>query len=322
VSVLPRYPVFVPSKGRAHPARMTAQILLEDGVPFRLVVEPQEADAYRARFPDAELLVTPHRDEGLTVTRNFIRDVSESEGAERHWQIDDNIISFRRRYYRERIPINAGIALRVTEDFTDRYTNIGVSGLNYQAFVPRLQDAPPFWLNCHVYSTSLVWNRMPYRWRLRWNDDTDLCLQVLAGGLCTVALNVFCQQKIPTMRVPGGNTHEYREDDGRAKFARMLERQWPRVVTTDRRWGHPQHVVKGAWRGFRQPLIRRSDLDWDSLPPVDEYGMNLVPAEGRTIRSPSTQALFDRWHSEDRGGSGHPFDADHAPAGQGGGDER
>jgi TET-Associated Glycosyltransferase len=294
--LLPRYPVFVPSKGRAVKTRMTARILLDDGVPFRLVVEPQEEASYRERFPDADLLVTPHRDEGLTVTRNFIRDVAEAEGAERHWQIDDNVTDFRRRYRGERIPTNAGIALRVCEDFTDRYTNIGVSGLNYQGFVTN-GPMPPFWLNCHVYSISLVSLRMPYRWRLRWNDDTDLCLQVLTGGLCTVALNVFMAQKVPTMTIRGGNTAEYVEDDGRARFARMLERQWPRVVTTGRRWGHPQHVVN--WRRFRQPLIRRTDVDWDALPAVDEMGMRLAPADGRTP-SPTMQALVDRW-SEDGG---------------------
>jgi TET-Associated Glycosyltransferase len=298
--LLPHYPVFVPSKGRADvTARMTASILLSDGVPFRLVVEPQEADAYRRRFPDADLLVTPHRDEGLTVTRNFIRDVAIEEGADRHWQIDDNVLYFRRRYRRERFPVNAGIALRVCEAFTDRYANIGLSGLNYVAFAPNNRDMPPFWLNCHVYSISLVNNRMPYRWRLRWNDDTDLCLQVLSGGLCTVALNIFVAQKAVTMKIGGGNTPEYL-GDGRARMARMLERQWPRVVTVDRRFGHAQHYVKNAWKGFRQPLIRRTDIDWDNLPPIDEMGMRL--ATSRETRNPRTQALVDHWAAQNTDG--------------------
>ena len=42
---LPRYPVFIPSKGRwQNRAALTARCLAAEGVPFRLVVEPGEAD--------------------------------------------------------------------------------------------------------------------------------------------------------------------------------------------------------------------------------------------------------------------------------------
>lgn len=289
-----RYPVFVPSKGRAKSA-LTVKRLIKDGVPFRLVVEPSEADEYRDRFPDANMLITPHDEMRLLGVRNWIRDLSIEEGHARHWQIDDNISKVYRLFRGRRLPANFGIALRTVEDFTDRYTNIGLSGMNYTMFTPD-ETPTPFYLNCHVYSCSLINNEMPYKWRLLYNDDTDLCLQVLSGGLCTVAVNVFNVQKIKTMVVRGGNTDDLYLGDGRVKMARALERVWPGIVTTERRFQRPQHVVKGSWRGFDTPLIRRDDINWDELPAVDEYGMKLVQVAEK-IKSPDIERIL-REHGE------------------------
>jgi len=47
----PRYPVYVISKGRAD-CCMTAKFLQADGVPFKLVIEKQELEQYRAVVPE------------------------------------------------------------------------------------------------------------------------------------------------------------------------------------------------------------------------------------------------------------------------------
>jgi len=54
----------------------------------------------------------------------------------------------------------------------------------------------PFYHNVHVYSFMCIKNNIKQRWRGRYNEDTDLCLQVLAGGLCTILLNVFVVIKL------------------------------------------------------------------------------------------------------------------------------
>jgi hypothetical protein len=234
-------------------------MFLEDDVPFRLVVEPSDVKQYREHVPDAPLLVTPHDNMRLLGVRNWIRDVSEAEGFERHWQFDDNIKYFRRWHQDRRYLCNAGLALRVAEDFTDRYENIGITGFNYESFGISASGAKPFRLNVHVYSASLIWNVMPYRWRLLYNDDTDLCLQVLTGGLCTVQINAFLAFKMKTMLLKGGNTDDLYQGDGRTEMARTLERAWPGVVHVDRRWRRPQHVVD--WSRFRTPLKMKPGVD-------------------------------------------------------------
>jgi hypothetical protein len=273
---LPRYPIYVPSKGR-YDTCYTAKFFLEEGIPFYLVVEPSEEKSYRANFPDANFLVLPEDNFRLLGARNWIRQHSEKAGFKRHWQFDDNIRSFMRLHKGYRIYCDGNIAIRVCEDFTDRYENIGISGFNYSTFV--IADGkgkiPPFYLNCHVYSGSLINNEMPYTWRLLYNDDTDICLQALVGGMCTVALNTFMIQKMATMTVKGGNTQDLYQGDGRLRMAKALERQWPYLVETKRRFKRPQHVVKGQWRYFDNKLIRRKDVDWENLE-ADNYGLELV----------------------------------------------
>lgn len=258
-----RYPIFVLSKSRSH-ACQTVKFLLRDKVQFRLVVEPSEAETYRQAFPTADLLVMPRDNMRLLGARNWVRERSIEEGHDRHWQLDDNMRRMHRLHKSRRYPVNSRIAFSAMEQFTDRYTNIGISGPNYTMFGGS-PNVPPFRLNVHVYSCSLINNRMPYTWRLLYNDDTDLCLQVLTGGLCTVQFNAFLVDKIVTMAVKGGNTDDLYRGDGRLAMSRSLEKQWPGIVTTTRRFGRPQHHIKNNWRDFKQPLIRRDDLDLDGL---------------------------------------------------------
>ncbi len=270
----PSHPVYVISKGR-YKNCLTAKFFVNDGVPFRVVVEPQEADEYISRFGD-HVLVAPEnfseRGQGSIPVRNFCWEHSMDQGAERHWLFDDNIRQVRRWNRGKRIPCNANPAMAAIEDFTDRYTNIAISGMNYTFFLR--STLPPYFLNCHVYSCLLIRNELGYRWRGRYNEDTDLCLQVLSGGWCTVLFNAFAIEKAATMTMKGGNSDVLYKGDGRLKMARSLERLWPGVVETKRRFNRPQHVVKDSWRRFDTPLVRREDVDFEKLEP-NEYGMKL-----------------------------------------------
>jgi hypothetical protein len=300
--VLPRYPIYIPSKGRAD-CCFTARCLADGGVPFSLVVEPHEADAYAARFGSERLLVLPFRDRGNVIpARNWILEHAQASGAVRHWTLDDNIRHFGRRYRAKRLYCEPGIALRVCEDFTDRYENIAISGLNYYMFVPDHERILPVQVNCHVYSCMLIRNDLPYRWRGYYNEDTDLCLQVLAGGWCTVLLNTFLAQKLKTMVVKGGNTAALYQGDGRLRMARSLERMWPGVVTTERRFQRPQHVIKDSWKQFDTPLKLKPGMSLEQLAalPVDEYGMALMQV-GEQIKSPHIRALLTDWQQTHTG---------------------
>lgn len=274
----PRYPVYVVSKGRAGRC-LTAKFLRRDRVPHKVVVEPQEREMYEATCGRENVLVLPFSNlgQGSIPARNWCWEHARAAGHARHWCLDDNIRRVRRlRAHGKRIPCESGPALAAVEDFTDRYENLAIAGLNYSFFLRSSSTwNKPFFHNVHVYSCLLIQCDLPYRWRGKYNEDTDLCLQVLSGGLCTALVNVFSIEKMATMSMKGGNSDQLYKGDGRLKMARALERQWPYVVEVGRRFKRPQHKVRRNWRGFDTPLKLKPGVDLASLPTQDEYGLEL-----------------------------------------------
>lgn len=277
-----RWPVYVLSKNRAALC-LTARMLVRDGIPFRLCVEEPQADEYRVEFGD-HVEVVPFVDEGPIVVRNWIWEHARALGAERHWCLDDNIRAVQRWHDGHRNACDSFVAFREVEEFVDRYTNIGLAGMNYVMFASGTQ--PPFLLNTRVYSCLLIRNDLPVRWRGSMNSDTDLSLQVLSLGECTVLFNAFLVEKITTMKMTGGNTERY-QGDGRLAMARELESRWPGVVEVKRRYNRPQHVVRfGPLGGFDTKLIRRDDIDWDAIE------ARTVPMAQRRTRPPRKNRTF------------------------------
>lgn len=276
------------SKGRIKNG-LTARFLIRDRVPFSLIVEPQEADEYAEAFGAERLLVLPFSNLGLgsIPARNWVWEHSLAAGNDRHWILDDNIRQIYRLHRGRRIPCDSGPAFAAVEDFFDRYENIAVGGMNYHMF--GVAGSPPFRRNVHVYSALLILNRIDYRWRGRYNEDTDLCLQVLAGGWCTVLVNAFLIEKMMTMKMTGGNLSDLYQGDGRLKMARSLERNWPGVISVDRRFRRPQHVVNGAWKKFDTELKLKHGINLAEIPP-NEYGTRLV--ELKPVQSDALRRAF------------------------------
>lgn len=268
----PKYPIYIPSKDRASSA-LTVKFFIKWNVDFYLVVEPKQKEKYK-EFKKY-LLILPNDKMRLLGARLWIRKHAIKNGYDRHWQFDDNIRSIRRLHKGIRIRCNPNTAIRIIEDFTDRYTNIAISGFDYEMFVVDTVKKP-FVVNVHIYSASLINNNMPYKWRLFYNDDTDLCLQVLDGGLCTVQFKTLMSEKARTMTVAGGNTKDLYQKDGRLKMARTLEEIWPQYVETKWRYGRPQHVIKNNWKQFKTKLIRRSDINWNEIK-NQKYNFTLKP---------------------------------------------
>lgn len=289
----PRYPVYVISKGRWE-SRLTSKALEGMGVPYHIVVEPQERDEYAKVIDPAKILTLPFSNlgKGSIPARNWVWDHAQATGAARHWILDDNIRAFFRYHQNEKIRVGDGTVFAAAEDFVDRYDNVGMAGFQYYMFVIRKRDYwPPFALNTRIYSCILLDNKLPFRWRGRYNEDTDLSLRVLKSGLCTVLFYAFLAEKMATMTMKGGNTSELYVDDGRLKMAQELERRHPDVTRITHKWGRYQHVVD--YRPFRGTKLR---LREGVVVPkgVNDYGMKIarVSRPPRTTRAePETAAL-------------------------------
>lgn len=279
-SSAPRFPVFIPSKGRAK-YRYTAKALDRIGVEYREVVEEDDVPHYLAAGA-TNLLVLPQHDRGLVVTRNLIWDHAESLGVERFWTFDDNIKAIYRFNRNLKVPVATPAPLVAIESFVGRFSNVPIAGMNYFMFASRKSgNLRPFTPNTRVYSNMLIETRAtdprgkPYRNEGFYNDDTDLCLRVLKDGQCTILFNAFLIEKITTMVCEGGMTPHY-QNDGRYKMAKELRDKHPDVTTITRKWGRWQHHVD--YRPFRANRLRlREGVEVPEG--VDNFGMVLRKVE-------------------------------------------
>jgi hypothetical protein len=275
----PRYPIFVPTKGRFESC-LTIRALDKIGVPYKAVIEAQEVDSYvGAGVKRENILVLPHRDKGLVVTRNWIWDYAASLGLNRFWTIDDNIRAFYRLNQNLKTPVASGTMLCAIEDFVERYENIPIAGMNYFMFASRKVKMPPFYRNTRIYSNMLIKTDAPYRNEGFYNDDTDLCLRVLKDGWCTILFNSFLIEKSVTMTVKGGMTPHY-QGDGRLKMAKELEAKHPDVTKVIWKWGRWQHQVD--YSSFRN---NRLILKENAVIPegINNYGMTLQIDEEKDL---------------------------------------
>jgi hypothetical protein len=291
--VNPKFPIYIVSKGRWH-NRLTATALDRMSVPYYMVIEGQEFDKY-AEFVDPSrlLILDPKyleeyetcddlgatKSKGPGAARNFAWDHSISQGFTWHWVMDDNIEAFHRLNRNTKIEVGDGTILRCAEDFVQRYENIAVSGLNYSNFCPATSPFPAYNLNTRIYSCLLIRNDIPYRWRGRYNEDTDLSLRVLKDGWCTMQFNAFLAGKVTTQRMSGGNTKEFYKVEGTMQKSQMLVEMHPdvtKLVWRYNRWHH--HVDYTPYKDLK--LIRKQGLEFGDK--INEYGMELVTVAEET----------------------------------------
>ena len=272
----PKFPVFVPTKGRAD-SRLTIKMFDRLKVPYTIFIEAQELDAYSAHVAPERIHVLPHRDKGVTVTRNYIWDYADKIGAIRYWTFDDNIDGLYRFNHNLKTPCADGTILAVVEDFAERYENVAITGLNYFMFVKRKYVIPPYILNTRVYSAMLIRTKIEdsegqlLRWVTFFNEDTDLCLRVLKAGWATVLFNAFLIYKQTTMTMKGGNSEFYAATDKRKEFVEELIKHHPDCVQLTEKWGRWHHHVD--YSGFKQQLKRKPGVAIPNC--VNNFGMVL-----------------------------------------------
>lgn len=256
----PKYPVYIVSKGRAYKP-LTAKVFENAGIDYFIVVEPQEKAEYIEALSEKRVLVLPFSNLGLGSfpARNFCWEHSISQGHEKHWIFDDNIVGWRKWVNGKRVMFGKDSSLVeafiYVEEFSDR-KHIDICGFEEPNFVTN-PPKKPFKINCHVYSAILINNRLKYRWRLKYNEDVDLCLQVLHGGGSTASCIYFMADKISTsVKMRGGNQDElYKSNDPSKKLlkATMLAKVWPQYAKVIWRFGRYHHFVN--WNVFKKKVL-------------------------------------------------------------------
>jgi hypothetical protein len=282
----PQFPLYIVSKGRAD-SRFTSKSLELIGVPYFIVIEQSDYAAYSAVIDPAKILILDMdykknydtfdtlgdtKGKGPGAARNFAWDHSISNGHPWHWVMDDNINHFYRLNKNLKVRVSCGTIFRCMEDFVLRYSNVAMAGPNYYRFAPRKVAQPPFVLNTRIYSCNLIRNDLPFRWRGRYNEDTDLSLRMLKAGWCTVQFNAFLQDKMNTQLLSGGNTGEFYAKEGTLPKSQMQVDMHPDVSKIVWKFGRIHHHVD--YTGFKKnKLVRKEGIEISSN--IDNYGMEL-----------------------------------------------
>lgn len=282
----PKYPIYIVSKGRWG-SRLTSRALECMKLPYKIIVEDSEYWEYAKVIDPQNILVLPQkyineyetfwRDNdsktGPGAARNFAWDDSIKNGYEWHWVMDDNIDAFHRLNRNEKWETRTGVIFRCMEDFVSRYVNVAIAGPNYYSFCKITDKVPAFITNTRIYSCLLIRNDIPYRWRGRYNEDTDLSLRVLKDGWCTIQFNAFLQGKVTTQRMRGGNTAEFYSKEGTYNKSKMLVDMHPDVARLTKKFNRWHHHVN--YKPFKKnKLIRKPDI---IIPEgINNYGMKLI----------------------------------------------
>lgn len=254
------YPVFIVSKGRAD-ISYTARMFDEDNVDYKILIEPQEYEEYAKYNDHNKLIKLPFSNLGLGSypARNYAKELSIKMGAKAHWLFDDNIRGACKFIKGSKVPCSSSLAIDRAEKLFNRYSNLDILAFNYRYFVAT--DArKAFYVNVHCYSCMLIKNVDDIEWRLKYNEDVDLCLQVLSKDRCTILLNAYCMNKISTSaKLRGGNQTELYQNNSKQKKiekADTLRKQWPQYVELKIRFSRPHHYVD--WKKhFKHGLIKK-----------------------------------------------------------------
>lgn len=280
-------PKFIVSKNRWDKC-LTAKALDLMGVDFKIIVERDQRENYANNFGSERVIVLPEEylnnydtcdDLGRTksvgpgAARNFALDLTREMGEDYHWVMDDNLHDFHRLHKNEKIPVRNDVPFRATEDFVKRYKNVPLAGLNYYSFCKTTDAVPPFVANTRIYSCLLIRSDIKHRWRGRYNEDTDLSLNVLKDGDCTIQMNAFLCGKVTTQRMKGGNTDEFYSSEGTKPKSEMLAKLHPdvaKVVWRFNRWHH--HVDYSKFQAENK--LQFVD-DYSQKVGINNYGLEL-----------------------------------------------
>jgi hypothetical protein len=100
----------------------------------------------------------------------------------------------------------------------------------------------------------LIKTNLPYKWRLKYNEDIDLCLQVLHNGGSTSSCIYYMTNKTSTtVKMKGGNQTELYKGNAPEKNllkAKMLEAVWPQYAKTVIRFNRHHHLID--WKVFKK----------------------------------------------------------------------
>ena len=196
-----KFSIYIPTKKRSNFC-YTAIELSKYGIEFILVVEQDDENDYRLNFPNCEIIVLPFSNRGLSYARNYIKQHSVSRNEKYHWQMDDDIKSFRKRINEKNLKYSPAYIIEQVENEIVKYSNVAICGLRDYVFAWTKKDEIS--INKLIASCFIVNNENDINWSENMIEDVDYCLQALQKNKCTIIFNTLLYEKKPNNSINGG----------------------------------------------------------------------------------------------------------------------
>ncbi len=227
---------------------------MDSGVTPTLVVEPQDQERYRVRFPSSDVLVLQGNDQGLPFVRNFILDHARSIGCDWFWMIDDDVTWFSEVQGNKCVKAKSGQVLGMASDLIQRSSSVAQVALEYQQFAWSAGGRVTENGYCDVVVAINAKRTKTIRYRdsVALKEDRDFTLQVLASGWNTNRLTRFAFACPKNGSNRGGLSPLYAINGREEQASREMVKLWGSEVCQFNRKSDGRPDVKINWKFFKR----------------------------------------------------------------------
>ncbi|MBP99016.1 hypothetical protein CMK18_23950 [Candidatus Poribacteria bacterium] len=208
-SPISNIPIYIPSKGRADRV-LTCKFL--SSFNYKIVVEPQDYIDYSLFHDEKNLLKLEADSQGIAYVRSFIKQYSKDKNEKYHWQLDDDMVQYRKRIGSKNEKTTFRQLKHIVETVTLKYSNVALAGLTSAAYAFAKKE--PLELNRFPYCNVLIKNDTDIWWdrSINYGDDWDYLLQTLEKGYCTFAFTHLLHENKPMGNNKGGLDYAYEKN--------------------------------------------------------------------------------------------------------------
>jgi len=215
--------IFIPTKNRIDNSTL---LKFAEGTTQKItaVVEPQDYENYKIKYPNFNYLVLPINNGGITYVRNYIKEYTENNSIHNYWQLDDDLTGLFYREGTKLIRTDFDALKQAQQQFKNN--EIALGSLEYRQFAWSANKEMV--LNSFCDSCVFVDNTklfgLRYREYVEGKEDRDFAMQVIKLGQTTGRTTLFAFSA-PANGSNAGGLKEIFYDLGKEKVCvqRMIE---------------------------------------------------------------------------------------------------
>lgn len=182
--------IFIPTKNRLENSKLL-QFANEKKENINVVLEPQDYEKYKLKYPNFNYIVLPINNGGITYVRNYIKKYTEDNFIDNYWQLDDDITGL---FYRENgklIRSDFTVLKMASKQFLEN--NVSLGSLEYGQFAwSQTKDMVynSFCDSC-VFVDNKKINGLRYNEYLEGKEDRDFAMKVIKLGKITARTTLY-----------------------------------------------------------------------------------------------------------------------------------